>query len=477
MSKTLIPRSPSSLDHNLSPTSLRMSLSPQLTSQRSRRSSSSVSSDTRSPKSGRSYSQNQGIIHLSLDLSMHTNSASGVPRDIPIPPRGTLNIGATNVEDSPQLLASSVGEQIGSQLVPSISNISLLSLNQHQQQQLQQHFLATDNNLDTSNNLNSSVNATMNPQDLTSRLNSSAQRHLHFQRGPTSNIQLATNTLTGSRKSSFNSPTLQGPQFFNPTQARSAKIRRSSSNAAQLQQQKQQSFFASRSKRGSMDDLQAPESPTLAPISLAGSPSNFLLSHSSPPNSLKASSVLSNIQFPMTRFNNLNTPPRPSSSRQNTQMKGSNNRYTDDNIPDLSIPIGRGNSLSESIGGRSPQLSPISTTLPPMTPLALSGTGLASRSNSTVMIDDEDDDDNNGVDNDEPNRAIPNIASSNQQACNDTPQLNHLFNKDRRMFSRRFRSNDDEILRNEDSISTLMNNSSREYLTDNDCIFGEPTDD
>jgi hypothetical protein len=94
------------------------------------------------------------------------------------------------------------------------------------------------------------------------------------------------------------------------------------------------------------------------------------------------------------------------------------------------------------------------------------------------MIDDEDDDDdNNGVDNDEPNRAIPNIASSNQQACNDTPQLNQLFNKDRRMFSRRFRPNDDEILRNEDSISTLMNNSSREYLTDNDCIFGEPTDD
>mgnify|MGYP003362543213 CR=1 FL=1 len=92
------------------------------------------------------------------------------------------------------------------------------------------------------------------------------------------------------------------------------------------------------------------------------------------------------------------------------------------------------------------------------------------------MIDDEDDDDHNGVYNDEPNRAIPNI-SSNQQACNDTPQLNQLFNKDRRMFSRRFRPNEDEILRNEDSIRTLMNNSSREYLTDNDCIFRDPTDD
>lgn len=73
-----------------------------------------------------------------------------------------------------------------------------------------------------------------------------------------------------------------------------------------------------------------PDSPSLVPVSIAGSPSNFLLSNNSPPGSYKA-------------------------------HPGSYHRRR----PVLSVPI------PKDIGGRSPELAPVGT-LPPMTPLILS---------------------------------------------------------------------------------------------------------
>lgn len=136
-----------------------------------------------------------------------------------------------------------------------------------------------------------------------------------------------------------------------------------------------------------------PDSPTLAPISLAGSPSNFLLSRGSPPNSLPRHSSISSCSniTNANRFSHL-------------QLKNAINRYTDNsnnnnnnslynNTNSLRI-LTRNDSLSESIGGRSPILMPVSTDLPPMTPLVLS-LSHPSRSNSTVIIDDDEDDINN----------------------------------------------------------------------------------
>lgn len=307
-----------------------------------------------------------------------------------------------NIEDSPQLLATSVGAEIGSQLVPSISNISLLSLNQQPN---------TPTN-DSNQTLNASNLISAETPEACVRISTPNQRHMLLQRGPNNiAIQHAQYTI-GSRKSSFHSPTLQGSQLN--AQSRPA-IRRPSSSA--YQQQQQQSSLKQpiqiRYPRGNIDGLfMEPDSPVLNPISLSGSPSNFLLSHSSPPNSLKSSSVLSSIQLPLSRFNNTNTQARPSMARkqpsqtqiqssqqqhipnQNSQLKLLINKYTDDSLPNPPFLLTRENSISESIGGRSPELAPVSTTLPPMTPLILSmPLDLGSRSNSNVMIDDDDDDD------------------------------------------------------------------------------------
>lgn len=366
----------------------RLSLSPPFSLSRR----SSVSSDsTRSPRSNKTQ-PHANITHLNLDMSR--------PQEI---------TAVSNVEDSPQLLATSLGGDLGGRLVPSISNISLLSLNQQHNQILQ-----PTTELDT-------IDVTYNPHDTSSsRFNNSSHRPFNLQRVPS--MQHAQFTIGSSRKSSFNSPTLQSSQLFN-NQARN--IRRSSTNIYQQQQQQQQTQsqvqiqstsqplqiqpqqfsykvlqtkqpIQIRQKRGSIDEIiDEPDSPSLGPVSLAGSPSNFLLSHSSPPNSFKSSSLLSNLaQQPISRYPN----NRSTSRHQPSQIKLLLNKLPENelslSIQQPSIPLSRADSLTDSIGGHSPELAPVSTTLPPMTPLALSiPHELSSRSNSNVLIDDDDDDD------------------------------------------------------------------------------------
>lgn len=447
----------------------RLSLSPQLPiSQRSNGGSFS-SESTKSPKSPKTT---RIITHLSLDMSRQ-------PQDI-------QQVLSTNVEDSPQLLATSVGAEVGSELVPSISNISLLSLNQ------QHNTLAGQMLTDAYSTETVISSATANAQDTSSRFNASSHRHLTLQRVPNSLPLQHSQFSIGSRKSSFNSPTLQSPQMFIP-QTRSS-LRRSSSNSFQQptsqsvsnqyrsQQPKQPIQIKQRAIN--IDDSYAePDSPALVPISLAGSPSNFLLSHSSPPNSYKAASLLPSISQPLPRnIGSSNGPanyPLPStilpqtatnrlfaSRPQSSQLKLSLNRFSDDHLPQPSLPLTRADSLTDSIGGRSPELAPVSSTLPPMTPLILSmPSELSSRSNSNAVVDDDCDDFNNRDSNH--NNRSDSISFSNSNGKNLSAIEGMNDGTTRNGY------NNSEISR----LSTHTQKDEQDSFSQNDDIFGETIDD
>ncbi|GAV27578.1 hypothetical protein PMKS-001046 [Pichia membranifaciens] len=377
-------------------------------------------------------------------------------------------------------------DDIGSELVPSISNISLLSLNQ------QHNTLAGQMLTDAYSTETVISSATANAQETSSRFNTSSHRHLTLQRVPNSLPLQHSQFSIGSRKSSFNSPTLQSPQMFIP-QTRSS-LRRSSSNSFQQppsqsvsnqyrsQQPKQPIQIKQRAIN--IDDSYAePDSPALVPISLAGSPSNFLLSHSSPPNSYKAASLLPSISQPLSRnIGSSGGPanyPLPStvlpqtatnrlfaSRPQSSQLKLSLNRFSDDHLPQPSLPLTRADSLTDSIGGRSPELAPVSSTLPPMTPLILSmPSELSSRSNSNAVVDDDCDDFNNGDSNHDNRSGSISFSSSNDkhfstiEGTNDGATRNGYNNSD---ISR---------------LSTHTQKDEQDSFSQNDDIFGETIDD
>ncbi|ODV84381.1 hypothetical protein CANARDRAFT_181829, partial [[Candida] arabinofermentans NRRL YB-2248] len=173
-------------------------------------------------------------------------------------------------EESPDLLATSVGVDGEGRLVPSSSNISLLSLNQ-------QFAQATT----STTNITSGFHT--NPALSSDTANNSQQQH-----------HRKTNSTSRHTET-------QSIQIHNGME---------------------------------------PDSPSLNPTSLAGSPSNFYLNHSSPPGSLKSHN---------TSYINLNAPLSLTHSQ-----------------------TARANSMTNSIGGRSPDFLPVSSTLPPMTPLNLS---------------------------------------------------------------------------------------------------------
>lgn len=452
----------------------RHSLSPQLPiSQRSN--GGSFSSE--STKSSKSPKTTRIITHLSLDMSRQ-------PQDI-------QQVLAGNVEDSPQLLATSVGAEMGSELVPSISNISLLSLNQ-QQNTLTSQMLTDAYSADTVIS-----SATANSQDMSSRFNTSSHRHLTLQRVPNSLPLQHTQFSIGSRKSSFNSPTLQSPQMFIP-QTRSS-LRRSSSNSfqqpppqsvsSQYRSQQPKQPIQIKQRAINIDDSYAePDSPALVPISLAGSPSNFLLSHSSPPNSYKAASLLPSISQPLPRnignsngaANNYPLPstilPQTATNRlfssrpQSSQLKLSLNRFSDDYLPHPSLPLTRADSLTDSIGGRSPELAPVSSTLPPMTPLILSmPSELSSRSNSNVVVDDDCDDFNSG----------DSHHHSRSDGINDRNSFSSSSDKHIRTMEGTNHSTtmNDYNNSNISRVSTHTQKDEQDSFSQNDDIFGETIDD
>lgn len=235
---------------------------------------------------------------------------------------------------SPQLLATSV-EGMGDELVPSISNISLLSLNQQQ-------------------------SAILNDPPSSSSGTNNRQRNLRSSNA-IGYFQPSTPTNFTNRKPSMNSPNA----FRRP------------------------SMYQSSSRKNSTNfEFSEPDSPSLAPISIAGSPSNFLLSQNSPPSSLKNQMGAYLMANQIPRY--LRNGRRLSQSQNGLSL----NPISRPVYPlDSQSPLQMTPMLKLNLQ-KSPELAPVSTTLPPVTPLTLSMPHeLSMRSNSQVVFDDYDDDD------------------------------------------------------------------------------------
>lgn len=243
-------------------------------------------------------------------------------------------------EESPELLATSVGNEIGGNLIPSSSNISLLSLN-------------------------SDAPHSPGPTSIDG-WHSNVQRTLNQQRYP-------TGAFTTQHTSSNRSPTpLSGPTFAqqkSPTQ----KIART----GLVQQLAVQSPTS-----GSPSQLppKGADSPSFGPVSASGSPSCYYLTDLSPPSSQPSSYV---------NMSSLSNLPPPRMIRPNSRLHlraASGVKYKDS----------RSNSISNSIGGKSPEFLPVSSTLPSMTPLNLSISTESKEAKAENVIESDNEDANNG---------------------------------------------------------------------------------
>lgn len=261
---------------------------------------------------------------------------------------------------SPQLLATSAG--LGNELVPSISNISLLSLNQQQ---------------------SASLN---DPPSSSSSGTNNRQRNLRSSANSIGFFQSSTSSPSNfnNRKHSMNSPNA----FRRPS-----------------------NYQTSSRKNSSNIEFSEPDSPSLAPISIAGSPSNFLLSQNSPPSSLKNQMGAYLMANQIPRY--LRNGRRLSQNQNGLSLNNLTRSFcsVDSQSPLQTTPILKLNLQ------KSPQLAPVSTTLPPVTPLTLSmPSELSMRSNSQAVFDD--DDDLEGVDDNE----IYNVPLNRNFGSNDTTE-------------------------------------------------------
>lgn len=315
------------------------------------------------PRSSSSHQQPQFMANFALDMYKSQSPVISETSDI---------------EDSPQLLATSSGNKFGNQLLQTTSNISLLSLSQQ---------------LTNSNDSQSTI--MMQDSESTSTLHSNLKqtnplppRPFMMQRKGS-----APFTLCSNRKSSFNSPAVQATQFVN-VQTRPGVRRPSSVSQSQVHISANSSASLSKYSMARQQPIQIrqnsavnePDSPPLVPTSLASSPSQFLLSQSSPPESVHSNSAFSQIP----RSGNTNThvkqltsirqqttvePQQHQQQQQHSKLKELIKKYSEEGI-ETNIPpvfsLTRENSITDLIGGRSPEFAPVSSTLPPMTPLELS---------------------------------------------------------------------------------------------------------
>ncbi|GMG19366.1 unnamed protein product [Ambrosiozyma monospora] len=275
-------------------------------------------------------------------IMMATSSTPGstsVPKHIMIPNNDELsNLAA--VQESPKLLATSVTSttemDIGGRLVPSSSTISLLSLNAQASTSTSTTYNEPMSPLISSQQSPNILSAALPPLSNSSSSSSSAWPHktkITQQRLPTSTTQLSylssvipatvsvPSTGAAHRRVSFTSPNMVSSSNPNSC-SRPLTISRNGSfstnvgnplhiNRPLYQQQQQQQQLHQHQRTLSTTSntssvlIEEPDSPVLDPTSLSNSPSNFYLSHSSPPGSL-SSRHNSFVQIP--RLSNQNTP-------------------------------------------------------------------------------------------------------------------------------------------------------------------------
>lgn len=330
-------------------------------------------------------------------------------------------------EDSPDLLATSVGKEVDGRLVPSSSSISLLSLNNGGNGVAGESYNASGTSSHSAHNNNS-----------LDQWRPNRQRVINQHRYPSPMIQHSSTYLPGlvgqgtnlgapatigPRRSSFTSPTFPGSAAFAQTSPGKLKRSDSSNNTAaksihmsrrgsrrypqfarpQFSSYQNLQLHGQYQSQGDDVDEDDPGSPSLGPVSASGSPSGFYLTDNSPPSSLRSNSSNFNTYMAQIQQN------RPKYGFSSTRNQG----FAEIPLPRVggglrgydSRKQSRANSMTSSIGGRSPEFLPTTTAFSSMTPLNLSLTNtlqdnnerasekLSSSTNnsvSSVISDDND---------------------------------------------------------------------------------------
>ncbi|VEU24269.1 DEKNAAC105568 [Brettanomyces naardenensis] len=356
---------------------------------------------------------NQNGLTEAENIHIITSNTTSKPQDIERPKRKYPD-GELDCDDSPELLATSVGNEIDGQLIPSSSSISLLSLNSPGSSESMVHSGAYQVHA-VPDQWRSNVQRSLNQHRYPSQVFSTSSTYLPGVVSSQS-TNLGAPSSIGNRRSSFNS--LAGTAY--PSKPPTAKLRRSSSSAntqsnsiqinrgSRQQQQQQQQQPQQPQIPSPLQHRSEPDSPSLGPVSASGSPSCFYLTDHSPPSSLQSNASYLNLY--MTQMQNSPRMVRANSRLMSLGRTGSMlGRYPEDQ------QISRTSSLCDSIGGKSPEFLPVSSTLPSMTPLNLSIStniqdspdddtskrmGTLSDADSSVSYDEQLRNDSNGNDND-----------------------------------------------------------------------------
>lgn len=313
-------------------------------------------------------------------------------------------------ENSPDLLATSVGKEVDGRLVPSSSSISLLSLNNAGNNAVNSVGNDSYNSLGTGSH-SVYINNTLDQWHPSRH----QQRVINQHRYPSPMIQhsspylpglasqgtnLGAPATVGPRRSSFTSPTFSSGATF--SQASPGKLKRSDSSnhttsksihmsrrgsrrypqfaRSQFPSYQNLQIHGRRSTQGDDFDEDDPGSPSLGPVSASGSPSGFYLTDNSPPSSLRSNSSNLNTYMAQLQQN------RPKYGISNTRSQGFGDAPLDRVGSGVrgfdSRKQSRANSITSSVGGKSPEFLPTATNFSSMTPLNLSLT-------NTFQGDDE----------------------------------------------------------------------------------------
>lgn len=272
--------------------------------------------------------------------------------------KDTEESGFKDDHPEPELLASSVGKEIGGRLVPSSLTISLLSLNDHQSD--------TDSN------------STLKPFQVPSpkighHENSYSQQQTPqiFQQGHSgvaATLMDRKNSYGNVRlvasRSSITQQRMQPYHKFTsppPTQMTNSALPLSPSLS-------QQDMYQAQARPISINRNVVPDSPSLGPTSLGGSPTKFWLSSQTPPRSVASSlSRNSRIYF---QQQHQQTPPAILTNQDHLSQGQSNHGQSEP----MHIPMNNYTlSASSQRGDTSPTLGPVQTPSEdlPMTPLFL----------------------------------------------------------------------------------------------------------
>ncbi|ODV79403.1 uncharacterized protein CANTADRAFT_22146 [Suhomyces tanzawaensis NRRL Y-17324] len=320
-----------------------------------------LSSSLASERAAYGYAQNRNYhppskAHFSLDGG-----------DRPSPANIDIQKHYTDDHPEPELLASSVGKDINGRLIPSSSTISLLSLN-NLQNDLDSTLIGSTKDSQTLSKLQQHFQL-FQTQPVINQPQAFVDRKNSYSAIPSRNSITHLNQIRLQPYQRFTSPPPAGPHMQQISPQTSQESHHSTS----------QSIPINSTYKG---NIIVPDSPNLDPTSLGGSPSRFWLSSQTPPRSMSNSLTRNSRSYLYQTQNNQNpnqTVLQPQIQTQTPSTQGQDHanikksmyislqpNAENFNYTTTIVPL-------DSAGHDSPNLVPVQTPLedPPMTPLYL----------------------------------------------------------------------------------------------------------